>query len=53
MGYQLLAGIYNRQGEFDKTVAAFQKRADLEPTNPEAWHTIGTFFYDKVLRDKG
>ena len=47
----VLAGFYNRQGDFDKTIEAFQKRADPEPNNPEAWHTIGDFYYDKVLRD--
>ena len=30
---------------------AFEKRANLEPDNPEAWHTMGTFYYDKVYRD--
>jgi Flp pilus assembly protein TadD len=51
-GYQLLAGFYNRRGEFDKTMAAFQRRAEMEPNNPEAWHTIGTYNYEKVFRDK-
>jgi tetratricopeptide (TPR) repeat protein len=51
-GYQLLAGYYNRQGEFDKTMEAFRQRAEVEPNNPEAWHTIGTYIYDKVYRDK-
>ena len=51
VGFQMLANFYNQQGDFDKTIAAFQKRADLEPNNPEAWHTMGTFYYDKALRD--
>src|SRR5690606_9224391 len=51
LAYQILAHYYNRQGEFDKTVEAFQRRAELEPNNPEAWHTMGTFYYDKVYRD--
>ena len=52
-GYQLLAGFYNRQGEFEKTMAAWNKRAEMEPNNPEAWHTIGVYYQDKVLKHKG
>ena len=52
IGYQLLAGFYNRRGEFDKTIDAFRRRADIEPNNPEAWHTIGTFIFDNLNRDK-
>ena len=51
-GYQLLAGFYNRQGEFEKTMAAWNKRAEMEPNNPEAWHTIGVYYQDKVFKDK-
>ena len=32
--YQQLAGFYQRQGEFDKLIAAVQQRAELEPNNP-------------------
>jgi hypothetical protein len=32
---------------------AFQQRANMEPNNPEAWHTMGTYYFDKVQRDKG
>ena len=34
--YMQLAGYYNRQGEFDKTIEALQQRAASEPNNPEA-----------------
>ncbi len=51
-GYQLLAAFYNRQGNFDKTMEAHYQRAAAEPNNPEAWHTIGGFYQDKVFRDK-
>ena len=37
---------------FAKTMEAWRKRADAEPNNPEAWHTIGVYYQDKVLRDK-
>jgi hypothetical protein len=32
-------------------MAAYQRRAELEPNNPEAWHTMGVFYYEKVYRD--
>ena len=31
---------------------AWDSRAKAEPNNPEAWHTIGGFYQDKVFRDK-
>ena len=34
--YMQLAGYYNRQGEFDKTIEALEQRAAKEPNNPEA-----------------
>ena len=52
LGYQLLAAFYNRQGDFTKTMEAWNKRAEAEPNNPEAWHTIGVYYQDKVFRDK-
>ena len=35
-----LAGYYNRQGQFDKTIEALEQRAAKEPNNPEAFYTI-------------
>jgi tetratricopeptide (TPR) repeat protein len=52
LGYQLLAAFHNRQGNFDKTMEAHYQRAAAEPNNPEAWHTIGGFYQDKVFREK-
>ncbi len=48
---QLLAGYYNRQGEFEKTMEAWKARAKAEPNNPEAWHTIAVYYFEKVHRD--
>jgi tetratricopeptide (TPR) repeat protein len=52
-GYVFLAGFYNDVvGDFTKTMEAWTKRAEVEPNNPEAWHTIGVYYQDKVFRDK-
>ena len=46
-----LAGFYNRQGRFDKTIEALEARAAAEPNNPEAYYTIATYLWDKTFRD--
>jgi tetratricopeptide (TPR) repeat protein len=46
-----LAGFYNRQGEFEKTMDAFERRIELEPNNPEAYHTVAGYFEEKVRKD--
>ena len=48
-----LAGFYNSMGAeyFDKTIAALQKRAELEPNNPEAYFTISTYYWDNAQRN--
>jgi tetratricopeptide (TPR) repeat protein len=50
-GYMQVAGYYNRQGQFDKTIEALEQRAKREPNNPEAFYTISTFYWDKAFRD--
>ena len=52
LGYQVLAGYYDRRGEFEKKMQAWYDRTKVEPNNPEAWHTIGTNYWDKVYKDK-
>ena len=46
-----MASYYNRQGQFEKTIAALQERAVKEPNNPEAFQTLAVFYWDKVFRD--
>jgi TonB family protein len=47
-----LAGYYNRHGQFEKTIAALEKRAQLEPASPEGPYTLATYYWDKAYRDK-
>jgi len=46
-----LAGFYNRQGQFEKTIAALTSRMAIEPNNPEAPYTLATYYWDKAYRD--
>ena len=46
-----IAGYYNRQGEFDKTMEAFNKAAELDPNNPQGYHLIGSFYQEKASKD--
>ena len=46
-----LAGFYNSQGDFDKTIAAVTDRTKVEPNNPEAYQTLATYYWDKAYRD--
>ena len=49
--YLQLAGFYNRNEQFDETIAALRERAALEPDNPEASYTISTYYWEKAFRD--
>lgn len=49
--YLQLAAFYNRNDEFEKTIEALQERAAREPNNPEAFYTIGTYYWEKAFRD--
>ncbi len=49
--YLQLAAFYNRNDEFEKTIEALQERAAREPTNPEAFYSIGTYYWEKAFRD--
>jgi tetratricopeptide (TPR) repeat protein len=49
--YMQMAGFYNRQGQFDKTIESLEQRASREPNNPESYYTIYTYYWDKAFRD--
>lgn len=46
-----LAGYYNRQGDFPKTIEALEQAAALEPNNPEGYHRVAVFYWDKARGD--
>jgi tetratricopeptide (TPR) repeat protein len=46
-----MAGFYNRQGDFPKTIAALEQAAALEPNNPEGYHRVAVFYWDKSRGD--
>ena len=46
-----LAGFFNRQGQFDKTIDALEQRAKAEPTNPDAFQTIAAYYWDETRND--
>jgi tetratricopeptide (TPR) repeat protein len=49
--YVTLAGFYNREGNFPKTMEALAGRAKAEPNNPDAWHTMAAYYWDETYRD--
>ena len=49
--YLQMAGFYDRNEEFEKTIEALRQRSMVEPDNPEAFYTIGTFYWEKAFRD--
>src|SRR5262249_1980270 len=49
--YTSLAPSYNRQGRFDKTIAALEQRAERDSKNPEAWQTIAVYYQDEARKD--
>lgn len=46
-----LAGFYNRQGDFEKTVAALEAAEQLDPTDPTAPQVTATYYWEKAFKD--
>jgi TonB family protein len=46
-----LAGFYNRQGHFDKTMEALHAATELENANPRAHQLEATYYWEKAYRD--
>ena len=47
-----LAGFYNRQGDFQKTIATLEDAAQLEPNNPEGYQLVATYYWEKAYKDQ-
>jgi TonB family protein len=46
-----LSGFYNRQGDFDKTMAALEAAEQLDPTDPTAPQIVATYYWEKAFKD--
>ena len=51
--YVRLAGLYDRNQEFEKTMGVLRQRAAIEPDNPEAFYTIATYYWRQAYRGAG
>ena len=49
--YTTMAGFYNAQGEFNKTMEALNKAAELDPKNPQGYQLLATYYWEKVHKD--
>ena len=49
--YLQLAGFYQRQGAFGKAIEALEQRAEKEPTNPEAYHMIASYYWQETMHN--
>ena len=47
-----LSGFYNRQGDFEKTVAALEGAEQLDPTDPTAPQVTATYYWEKAYKDQ-
>ena len=52
VGLRRISAFYNRQGEFEKTVEALNKAADLQPENPLGFQLVAVFYWEKAFKDK-
>lgn len=46
-----LSGFYNRQGDFEKTMAALEAAEQLDPTDHTAPQLVATFYWEKAYKD--
>jgi len=49
--YQILTGFFNRQGDFENTLATMAERARVDSKNPEAFHQMSVWYWEKVDKD--
>jgi TonB family protein len=48
-----IAAFYNRQGNFDKAIAALEDAAQLSPDDPQGYQIIATYYWEKAFKDHG
>jgi TonB family protein len=46
-----LAAFYNRQGDFDKTIATLEDAAQLSPDDAQGYQLIATYYWEKAYKD--
>jgi TonB family protein len=46
-----LAGFYQRIGRFSQAVESVEQAASMQPNDPQAQHTVATFYEEKVRKD--
>jgi tetratricopeptide (TPR) repeat protein len=50
--YVQMAGFYNRQGDqFEKTMEALHKAADIKPDDPQGHQLVATYYWEKAQKD--
>ena len=47
----MLAGFYNRSGQFDKAVGVLEQLAALTPTDAKPYQILATFYWEKAFKD--
>jgi protein TonB len=47
----MLAAFYNRTGRFDKTIATLETLAAAEPSTPQIYQILATFYWEKASKD--
>jgi TonB family protein len=46
-----LAGFYNRSGQFDRAVAILADAAAMNPSDPQGYQILATFYWEKAFKD--
>ena len=47
----MLAAFYNRTGRFDKAIATLETLAAAEPSTPQIYQILATFYWEKASKD--
>ena len=47
----VVSGFYNRQGDFEKCIAALEEAAALSPTDAQGHQLVATFYFEKASKD--